>query len=113
MSIRKRIFLGIIVLFSVGFYFLIDFIVDDIELRYRESTEEPLVDAITCFSCHCFGIDVDEKINISLFQESFKDVRSQVFFAKIFGLIKMNVDLHVYMTDRDGMVIFDSNDGQG
>ena len=112
MSIRKRIFLGIIVLFSVGFYFLIDFIVDDIELRYRESTEEPLVDASRVLAAIASASMVDDKINIPLFKESFKDVRSQVFFAKIFGLIKINVDLHVYMTDRDGMVIFDSNDGQ-
>ncbi len=112
MSIRRRIFLGIIVLFSVGFYFLIDFIADDIELRYRESTEEPLVDASRVLAAIASASMVDEKINIPLFQESFKVVHSQVFIAQIFGLIKHNVDLHVYMTDRNGMVIFDSNDGQ-
>jgi two-component system sensor histidine kinase CreC len=112
MSIRKRIFLGIIVLFSIGFYFLIDFIVDDIEMRYRESTEEPLVDASRVLAAIASASMVDEKINIPLFRESFKDVRSQVFFAKIFGLVKINVDLHVYMTDLEGIVIFDSNDGQ-
>ena len=112
MSVRRRIFLGIIVLFSVGFYFLIDFIVDDIEMRYRESTEEPLVDASRVFAAIASASMVDEKINIPLFRESFEDVNSQFFFAKIFGLVKHNVDLHVYMTDLDGIVIFDSNNGQ-
>jgi two-component system sensor histidine kinase CreC len=112
MSIRRRIFLGIIVLFTVGFYFLIDFIVDDIELRYRESTEEPLVDASRVLAAIASASMVDEKINTSLFRESFKNVHSQVFSAQIFGLIKNNVDLHLYMTDRNGIVIFDSNDGQ-
>ncbi|MEE9425071.1 MAG: two-component system sensor histidine kinase CreC [Methylococcales bacterium] len=112
MSIRRRIFLGIILLFSVGFYFLIDFIVDDIELRYRESTEEPLVDTARVLAAIASSSVVDKKINIDLFRQSFKHAQSQVFSAQIFGLEKNRVDLHVYMTDQIGMVIFDSNDGQ-
>ena len=112
MSIRRRIFLGIIVLFSVGFYFLIDFIVDDIEMRYRESTEEPLVDSARVLAAIASSSVVDGKINTALFRESFKEVHSQAFSAQIFGLIKKHVDMHVYMTDRDGIVIFDSNNGQ-
>ena len=111
MSIRKRIFLGIILLFSVGFYFLIDIIADDIELRYRESTEEPLVDAARVLAAIAATSIVDDTINIPLFRESFTSVQSQEFSAQIFGLLKNKVDLHVYMTDRNGDVIFDSDDG--
>ncbi len=113
MGIRSKIFLGIIILFSAGFYFLIDFIAADIELRYRESTEEPLVDsarvlaAIAATTAHDDG-----NINLPLFRKSFSDVQSQSFSAQIFGLLKNHVDLHVYMTDRQGQVIFDSNQGR-
>jgi two-component system sensor histidine kinase CreC len=111
MSIRRRIFLGIILLFSLGFYFLINFIADDIELRYRESTEEPLVDAARILAAIAATSGVDDSINISLFRESFENVHRQEFSAQIFGLMKNNVDIHIYMTDRKGIVIFDSDDG--
>lgn len=112
MSIRRRIFLGIIVLFSVGFYFLIDLIGDDIEMRYRESTEEPLVDSSRVLASIASSSVVDGKINLPLFRKSFKHVHLQTFSAQIFGLLKNNVDLHLYMTDREGFVIFDSNNGK-
>lgn len=113
MSIRRRIFLGIIVLFSVGFYFLIDFIADDIELRYRESTEEPLVDSARILAAIAAStVDAEESINISLFRKSFNEVYSQNFSAQIFGLVKQNVDLHVYITNPNGIVIFDSANGR-
>ena len=105
MSIRRRIFLGIIVLFSVGFYFLIDLIGDDIEMRYRESTEEPLVDTSRVLASIASSSVVDGKINLPLFRKSFKHVHLQTFSAQIFGLLKNNVDLHLYMTDREGFVI--------
>ena len=112
MSIRQRIFLGIIVLFSVGFYFLIDIIADDIEMRYRESTEEPLVDSARVLAAIAASSSVNNKINIDLFRKSLNDVHSQTFSAQIFGLEKNQVDLHIYMTNRDGIVIFDSNNAK-
>lgn len=112
MSIRARIFLGIVLLFSVGFFFLIDLIVDDVEMRYRESTEEPLVDTARVLAAIASTSVVDGNIKISLFRESFNVVRSQIFSARIFGLLKSHVDLHVYITDRSGIVIFDSNFGR-
>ncbi len=111
MSIRRRIFLVIILLFGIGFYFLINFIVDDMEMRYRESTEEPLVDTARVLAAIASSSGVDRHIDIALFRKSFKQVQSQIFSAQIFGLEKTQVDLHVYMTDRIGIVIFDSNDG--
>jgi two-component system, OmpR family, sensor histidine kinase CreC len=113
MSIRRRIILVIILLFSIGFYLPISFIVDDIELRYRESTEEPLVDAARVLATLAAASATDDgQIDLALFQNSFQQVRNQVFSAQIFGLIKRQVDWHVYMTDAGGTVIFDSNDSQ-
>ena len=44
MTIRIRLFLWIFLLFGVGFYFFVDIVTDDIQPRYREATEEPIVD---------------------------------------------------------------------
>ena len=112
MSIRRRLFLVITVLFGLGFYFMIDFIVDDIEKRYRESTEEPLVDTARVLAAIASSTVVDRNIDIDLFRKSFEQVQGQIFSAQIFGLLKTHVDLHVYMTNRLGIVIFDSDLGK-
>ncbi|WP_305909778.1 two-component system sensor histidine kinase CreC [Methylomarinum sp. Ch1-1] len=112
MSIRRRIILGIVLLIGGGFYFPISLVVDDIELRYRESTEEPLVDASRVLAALAASSDINGNINLPLFRAGFDQVRSQVFSAQVFGLLKSQVDWHVYITDRTGVVIFDSNDGR-
>ncbi len=112
MSIRRRIILGIVLLLSAGFYFPIDFIVDDIELRYRESTEEPLVDAARVLAAVAAASAEDSQIDTALFKKSFDQVSKQVFSAQIFGLVKNQVDWHVYITNRNGIVVFDSDHGK-
>lgn len=111
MSIRRRIFLGIILLFSVGFYFLIDIIADDIELRYRESTEEPLVDTARVLASMAAASSSDGQVDVDLFKTGFENVLQQQFSAQIFGLLKTHVDIHVYITNQHGQVIFDSDYG--
>ena len=112
MSIRQRIFLGIVLLFGIGFYFLIDFIVDDIELRYRESTEEPLVDTARVLASLAASTAEQGRINTELFRSSFADIHAQRFSARIFGLVKTRVDLRIYITDQAGLVLFDSDNGR-
>lgn len=113
MSIRQRFFIGITLLLAIGFYFSVDYIIDDIELRYRESTEEPLVDmARVLASVAAEYVNDDGQIDVALFRNSFDRVRKQKFSARIFDLVKTHVDLHVYMTDRSGLILFDSDGGR-
>ncbi len=112
MSIRGRFFLGISLLVSLGLFFLIDIIKDDIELRYRESTEEPLVDTSRILASIASQSIKAGKIDKTLFRKSFDSVYTERFSAQIFGLLKTHVDLHVYITNQSGIVIFDSDGGQ-
>ena len=111
MRIRTRIFLGIFFLLGVGFYFLIDLVVKDIKPRYRESTEEPIVDSARVLAAIAATTARQGKIDVELFRNSFEKVRSESFVARIYDLLKTRVDLRVYITDRDGIVLFDSDDG--
>ncbi|NOQ35846.1 MAG: two-component system sensor histidine kinase CreC [Methylococcaceae bacterium] len=111
MSIRRRMFLGIALLFGLGFYFLITTVLDDMELRYRESTEEPLVDTARVLASFAVNSIKNNEFDIALFRNSFKTVHAQSFKAQVFGLTKTNVDLHIYITDHAGIVLFDSNNG--
>jgi two-component system, OmpR family, sensor histidine kinase CreC len=112
MSIRERFVLGITLLLAIGFYFSVDYIVDDIELRYRESTEEPLVDMARVLASLAAETVSDGRVDVNLFRNSFRRVQTQKFSARIFDLEKTHVDLHVYITDHSGTVIFDSDNGR-
>lgn len=108
MKIKTRIFLGIFAIVSVGFYFLLDWIVDDLTPRYRESTEEPLVDAARILASVAATSAKDGEIDVMLFRRAFADVYSRSFNARIYDFVKTNVDFRVYITDAGGTVIFDS-----
>ena len=95
MRIRSRIFLGILVVVSVGFYFLLDWIVDDLTPRYRESTEEPLVDTARILASLAAVSARDGRIDLELFREAFDDAYSRSFTAQIFALVKTEVDFRV------------------
>lgn len=45
-----------------------------------------------------------------LFQKPFQNVRTRIFEAKIYSLLKTNADIQIYVTDSKGIVIFDSEE---
>lgn len=112
MSIRSRILLGFLVLVAAGFYFLIDWVLDDLRPRYLESVEETLVDASNALSAVLATRVRDGVIDTSDFRAAFEEVRRRVLSAKIYRLIKTGVDIRVYVTDARGIVIFDSDGGK-
>lgn len=112
MTIRQRLFLLIVVLLGAGFYFSAAIVLDDISPRYRESTEEPLVDMARVLAAIVAGQSSGGEIQPELFRQAFETVRSQRFSARIYGLLKTRSDLRVYVTDRRGIVVFDSDGGR-
>ncbi|TGL67655.1 two-component system sensor histidine kinase CreC [Leptospira levettii] len=101
---------------SIGFYYLIDKTEESIRPRYMETIEESLND-----TTHVLSAIVEERINSnpnerfhlkslveSLFRKPFQIVRNRSFEAKIYSLLKTNADLQIYITDANGIVIFDS-----
>ncbi|TGL15931.1 two-component system sensor histidine kinase CreC [Leptospira levettii] len=101
---------------SIGFYYLIDKTEESIRPRYMETIEESLND-----TTHVLSAIVEERINSnpnerfhlkslveSLFRKPFQNVRNRSFEAKIYSLLKTNADLQIYITDANGIVIFDS-----
>ena len=112
MRIRTRIFLGIFAIFAVAVYFLVDWLGNDLTRQYRESTEEPLVDTARILASIAAQSVRDDEIDVFLFQQSFNDVYSRPFEAQIYNFLKTDVDFRVYITDRQGIVIFDSDSGR-
>ncbi len=108
MKIRTRIILSFTLLVGVGFYFLVDWILEDLRPRYLESVEETLVDQANILASLLEVEIKDNEIDAQDFREAFAKVKQRSLQAMIYKLHKTNVDTRVYITDFRGTVIFDS-----
>ena len=108
MKIRTRIFLVFVFVVLTGFFFLIQWIINDLRPRYLESLEEPLVDTAHMLAEIITAEMVDDKVNSAWLDDIFEAIYERRFSAKIYALEKQQVDVRVYITDAKGVVIFDS-----
>jgi two-component system sensor histidine kinase CreC len=109
MTRRNRIFLGILALFAVVVAALLYRVATDLDSRYRESAEESLVDTAHILSAFIETDMVNGQIEQTLLRAALDNAYRRRFEARIFGITKRQVDLHVYLTDAGGNVLFDSD----
>lgn len=116
MSLRLRVTLGLLLVVGLAFAFLLDWLVTDLKPGHRRSTEEPLVDTARVLAALAAGTARGTargtELDLASLGRAFARVRTERFSAAIWGLEKTAVDLVLYVTDRDGRVIFDSRDGR-
>jgi two-component system, OmpR family, sensor histidine kinase CreC len=110
MKILLRILIGFIIAYFISFYFLIDFIKNDIRPRYLESIEESLNDTVNILASLIESDIINNKIELNGLKNIFSKVYTKSFSAKIFSMKKTGVNLHVYVTDENGQVLFDSRE---
>lgn len=115
MNLWIRIIISFFIL-SIGFYYLIDKTEESIRPRYMETVEESLND-----TAHILSAIVEERLEQNpkdiyhfkiflhtLFSPVFENTNKRSFEAKIYSLLKTNTDIQLYITDKYGIVIFDS-----
>jgi two-component system sensor histidine kinase CreC len=107
-TIRTRIFLVFILVVGAGFYFLVQWIADDLRPRYLESLEEPVVDTAHILAEWFAGEFSGGEFNSRRLRELFQRAYQRRFKVQIYALEKQHVDMRVYVTDRQGIVVFDS-----
>ncbi|MBI5278904.1 MAG: two-component system sensor histidine kinase CreC [Burkholderiales bacterium] len=108
MSKRNRIFVGILLIYAIGIAFVLYRVLADLDPRYRESAEESLVESAQVMASLVEQDLKDGAIDVSRLQPLFKAVYARPFEAQIFSVTKKRVELRVYVTDRQGRVLFDS-----
>lgn len=108
MTRRTRIFLGIFVVYLAVVGLLLYRVVVDLDPRYRESAEESLVDTANLLATLLERRTYNGIIPTDELERTLKQLASRPVYARIFDIEKTAVDLHVYVTDRDGFVLFDS-----
>jgi two-component system sensor histidine kinase CreC len=108
MSRRNRILVGLFLAFAASVAALVYSIVRDLEPRYREAAEDPLVDAARILAAVVASDLHSDHIDPAHLRPAFDDVYRQQFHARIYALDKTHVDMRVYITNRHGIVVYDS-----
>ena len=112
MSIRRRIFLLIFLPLIMGLWYLTSWMSDDLKPRYLESMEETLIDTSHVLADQ-LGAHWDGQSEIPApFHDALAATLGRPINALVYDLKKEAVDLQLYATDTNGVVRFDSNNGE-
>ncbi len=108
MSKRSRVFLGIFVVYLAAVGLLLYRVSTDLDPRYRESAEESLVDTAQLLATLLERRTFNGVIPTDELERTLQHLAERPVYARIFDIEKTRVNLHVYVTDRNGIVLFDS-----
>jgi len=110
MKLGVLLFLAYAVILALCFTYPVMLIAQQVRLVYLEGVEEPLVDTANILAeLTGQAVERGELHADTLYTLSERIERREVM-APIYNFMKERVDLAVYITDRDGRVIFDSRD---
>ena len=112
MSVRTRIIVAFLLLVGAGFLFFVDWVTDDLQVRYREATEEPLVDIAVLVASFLSREMEGVRIRIEPLRAAVERAEGEPIAAEIYDLLKTDFGMRIYVTDRDGIVIYDSDGGR-
>lgn len=108
MKLGIRIFICYFTIFVICFFFPINWVVENLRVRYLEGVEDPLVDQANILAS-IVGQELEEgQFDIYRWEGIFANIKSREISARIFQFEKMNVDMNIYITDKNGKIIFDS-----
>ncbi|ABK18335.1 two-component system sensor histidine kinase CreC [Syntrophobacter fumaroxidans] len=108
MRLGTRIFIAYFLIFAVCFYYPFDLIARDLRTRYVEAIEDPLVDQANILA-GIVGMEMERnRFSAEDLHTAFEHVYGRSLPARIYDLVKTQVDIRVYMTDMSGKITFDS-----
>lgn len=108
MALSKRIFIFYFLFVALCSYFMVHLFSRQVYPSVRQTTEETLVDTAN-FLAEMVSFDLkDEKITASYLQQRMQAYKQRNPKAKIWAVDKKSVSLNIYITDKHGIVLFDS-----
>jgi two-component system sensor histidine kinase CreC len=109
MSLTSRLLFGFAMIAGIGFWLMMDQVLDRVERQYLEAAEEPMVDMANVMAeMLARDIDWDRKIDTEPMRKAMEAVKIRIFEAKIYSHTKTQVNMDVYVTDTHGKVLYDS-----
>lgn len=112
MKIRTRLSLAFLLLGSASIYWLVDWVVEDLRSRYLAAMEEAMVDTATILASVVESQMKDGTIATAALRDVLTAANRKSLKATIYEYTKTRVNVRVYVTDREGLVLFDSSDGR-
>ena len=113
MRLTRLTLILIAAILALGFFRLCDYLLDDLESQTFQASEEALVDAAHLFSAAAESRLTDGTLSPEIltgFTATYNEVRQHEFEAQIFVKNKRTISTECYLTDQDGIVVFDSQD---
>lgn len=96
---------------ALGFFRLCDYLLDDLEFQTFQASEEAMVDAAHLFASAAEAHLTEDSFSpelLTAFSEAFTNAHQRQFEAQIFVKTKTYVSTDCYLTDANGIVVFDS-----
>lgn len=109
MRIGIRLLLGYLLIVMIAGYFILTIFIKEVTPGVRRATEATLIDTANLLA-HIVTQDLTDlsQLNGSNFTNAFEQASLYPLGANIDGIIKNKMAYRVYITDRNGIVIFDS-----
>ncbi len=108
MSIGIRIVLIYALLTTVSFSFLVYMILNEVRPRYLEAVEESTVDMAELVAAMLAQGAEQPALTLDDVDKAMSSLRQRSFSAKIYDHEKQRVNLHIYITDNKGILLYDS-----
>lgn len=111
MKLTLLLIFGFLLIAVGGFWYLAKEIYEDVERQYAQAAEEPMVDMAHLFAALVERDITEGRLDASRFRIAFDEAYKREFSARIYNMEKTKMFTHLYVTDRDGIVLFDSDGG--
>lgn len=108
MSARKRIFIGILLVYTLGLAVLVFRAARGIDPHYRDAAEESLVETTQLLASLVEQDLQAGVIDTTRLGPVFQSLYARRFQAQIHGMAKTKVELRMLVSDRNGRMVFDS-----
>jgi two-component system sensor histidine kinase CreC len=109
MKIGLRIFLGYFVIVALAALLLARVFVAEVKPGVRQAMEDTLVDTANVLAELATDDFLAGRINDGRFARRIRALRGRDFGAEIWGFAKRDTEYRIYVTDRRGIVVFDSS----
>ena len=109
MKISLKIFLGYFLLVGLAAWFVLTIFVDEVKPGVRQAMEDTLVDTANVLAEFAANDVKTGNIQTGAFAQSLAQYKARATKASIWGVKKQAADYRVYITDVNGVVIFDSS----
>lgn len=108
MSLTNRILLSLGLMALAGFAVLLNPILDRVERQYLEATEEPMVDVAEILAALLSNQAGVESLTPDSWVAGMEAAKAKSLNAKIYNLMKEKVLMDFYITNTEGIVLYDS-----